>query len=174
MASRAPKVPERLRFARELRDAAALRRMVPRLVSDAPEEWRLGPLTVRVDRRRDAAVVRYARLPVAVGLTCDVEAIFAGCRRAFTQLVERSVAPQDLATALALAYRNLVVAETRPIGTRVLLSHLFPEVMRVLPRSRRGYTRAQFAFDLARLRRERHLHHEGHRIDLEVATGGAA
>ncbi|HKE20642.1 MAG TPA: hypothetical protein VKB80_37465, partial [Kofleriaceae bacterium] len=27
---------------------------------------------------------------------------------------------------------------------------------------------------LARLRRERHLHHEGHRMDLEVATGGAA
>src|SRR5215471_21344059 len=88
MTSRSRNLPDRLRFARELRDAAARRRMVPRLVSDAPEEWRLGPLTVRVDRRRDAAVVRYARLPVAVRLTCDVEAIFAGCRRAFMQLHE--------------------------------------------------------------------------------------
>src|SRR5262245_36053888 len=108
MASRSPAIPDRLRFARELRDAAARRRLVPRLVSDSPEEWGLGPLTVRVDRRRDAAVVRYARLPVAVRLTCDPEAIFAGCRRAFTQLVERSVAPGELSTVLAHAYRQLV------------------------------------------------------------------
>src|SRR5262249_61622283 len=71
--------------------------------------------------------------------------------------------------------RQLVTAEARPVGTRVLLSRLFPEVTRMLTRSRRrSYPRAQFAFDLARLRRERHLHHDGLRIDLEVATGGAA
>jgi hypothetical protein len=36
---------------------------------------------------------------------------------------------------------------------------------------RRTYSRAQFAWDIARLRRERRLQHGGQRVLLDVATG---
>src|SRR5262245_50967523 len=52
-------------FSKELRHAAAASQVVPRLVCEAPEEWRLGPLTVVLDAGAGTAQLRYARLSVA-------------------------------------------------------------------------------------------------------------
>src|SRR5262245_8447919 len=65
----------RIGFTRELVAAAREMRLVPRLISDRPEQWRLGPLTLHVDRRLDAAELRFARTPVATELVCDAETI---------------------------------------------------------------------------------------------------
>ena len=51
-------------FGTELTRAAAEIQVVPRLVSEHPREWRLGPLTVVVGARGPAQL-RYARLAVA-------------------------------------------------------------------------------------------------------------
>jgi hypothetical protein len=153
-------------FARALREAAAGHGVVPRLVSDAPEEWRLGPLTVRVDRARGRAVVRYARLPVAAAVASEPTAILAACKRVWARLCGRSVEPARLAAALARAYARVARA-----GERAAIARVWPEVARDVGGR---YPRAQLAFDIARLRRARHLVHDGHRIDFAVATGGAA
>src|SRR5882672_7910288 len=67
--------------------------------------------------------------------------------------------------ALAAAYAAVLRRRGGRPGDRVPLVELRDEL---------GGTRAQFAWDLARLRRERRLVVGGHRIDLGVATGHAA
>jgi hypothetical protein len=154
-------------FGAALRRAAAAERVVPRLISDRPEEWRLGPLTVAAGPR--GAELRYAR--VAVGRAVpEPEAIMEGWRRALAGLVARSLAPEVLLPTLAESYAAILTREGRRAGDRVDLVAIRAEVTRRRPR----HTRAQFAWDLARLRRERRLVHDGRRIDLGIATGQVA
>jgi hypothetical protein len=150
-------------FGQELRRAAAGVRIVPRLVAEAPQEWRLGPLTVVVDA--DAAQLRYARVPIARARPAPAD-IMTAWRRALAGLVSRSIPPDELLPLLAAAYRELLAGQPR--GSRVPLVELRDELAR-----RREQTRAQFSWDVARLRRERRLIHDGQRIDLGVATGAA-
>ncbi len=136
--------------------------MVPRLVAEAPEEWRLGRLTVLVDRARGAARVRFARVPVArAGL--DAGEVVAACRRALARFQAESLAPDQLAAALVAAYP----------GGAVPLLDLVPRVGRAA--GRRRYSRAQFVWDVARMRSERGLVlPQGRRIAVDVATGAGA
>jgi hypothetical protein len=156
-----------LSFGQDLRHAARENRVVPRLLADRPEEWRLGPLTVVVDRRRGSATVRYARVPVARA-RCQGATVMTAWRRALAALATRSLPPDTFLPALAAAYRALLAAAGRPAGERVPLVELRESVARAVGR---GYRRAQFAWDLARLRRERRLVHDGWRVDVGVATG---
>jgi hypothetical protein len=156
-------------FGAELRRAAAAAaKIVPRLVAERPEEWRVGPLTVVVDRAARAAQLRYARLTVA-RTSADPGAVMTAWRRAITALSMRSLPPDDLLPALAAAWAELASAPAAAAG-RVDLVKLRDEIVR----RQRDYTRAQFAWDIARLRRERRLVHDGRRIDLGAATGMAA
>jgi hypothetical protein len=156
-------------FSKELRDAAAARDVVPRLGAERPEEWRLGPLTVVLDARAGTAQLRYARLPVARAAG-EAAAIMAAWTRALAQLERRSLPPDQFLPLLATTYAHLVTQSARAPGDRLAL----PALREHVAKSIRGYTRTQFAWDLARLRRERRLVHEGLRIDLGVATGHAA
>jgi hypothetical protein len=141
----------------ELLRCLAGTQVVPRLVSERPQEWRLGALTVVVGR--DRARLRYAREMVATAAPRAGE-IAGAWRRALERLQARSLAPDDLWPKLTAAY-----AKIRGSRDRVPLV----EVRAALP----GYTRAQFAWDLARLRRERRLAVGDRRIDLGIATGHA-
>ena len=154
-------------FARELADEAARAQLVPRLLSDAPEEWRLGRLTVVVDRARGTALVRYARAPVA-RCQAAAEAVMAAWRRALARLERGSLAPDQLWPALAAVYDTLAPDP----GARIRLVDAAAELARGLGRP---YPRSQLSWDIARLLRERRLEHsDGRRLDLGVATGGAA
>ncbi|HEX3757428.1 MAG TPA: hypothetical protein VHW23_01925 [Kofleriaceae bacterium] len=85
--------------------------------------------------------------------------------RARDRLAARSRPPDDFLPALAAAYAAVLRRRGARPGDRVPLVELRDEL---------GGTRAQFAWDVARLRRERRLVVEGRRIDLGVAAGHAA
>jgi hypothetical protein len=157
-------------FGKELRQAAATRKVVPRLVCESPQEWRLGPLTVVLDRAAGTAQLRYARLSVARA-PGEAAAIMDAWTRALAALEKKSLGPDQLLPRLADGYRALLARDQRAAGERVELSELREAL--VTAATKQGYTRAQFAYDLARLRQERRLVHAGLRLDLGVATGMA-
>jgi hypothetical protein len=137
---------------------------VPRLIVSGPRpEWRIGELVVVVGPER--AELRYAREAVAFSRPTP-EAIAEAVERARTRLAARSRRPDELLPALAAAYTAVLGKRGGRSGDRVPLVELRDELT--------GYTRAQFAWDLARLRRERRLAIGGRRLDLGVATGHAA
>lgn len=137
---------------------------VPRLITGGPRpEWRVGDLTVVVGRTR--AEVRYAREPVGFSRPVP-DAILEAVQRARRRLAARSRAPDELLPALAAAYAIVLGKRGARPGDRVPLVELRDQLA--------GTTRAQFAWDLARLRRERRLAIAGRRLDLGVATGHAA
>ena len=136
--------------------------MVPRLIAEQPEEWRLGRLTVLVDFARGAARIRFARNAIAK-VACEAEQVVAGCRKALARFQAESLPPDAFAAALAAAHG----------GGAVPLVALVPLVGRAAGRKR--YTRAQFVWDLARTRSERGLLlPQGRRIAVDVATGAGA
>jgi hypothetical protein len=136
---------------------------VPRLVAGGPRpEWRLGELTVVIGRQR--AELRYAREPVGFSQPTP-EANGQAVARARQRLEARSRAPDELLPALAGAYEAVLARRGARPGDRVPLVELRDQI---------DGTRAQFAWDLARLRRERRLVIAGRRLDLGVATGHAA
>ena len=132
---------------RELQQATGV---VPRVIG--PGELRLGRLTVVV--RRGRATLRYAREPVGRA-RAEVDDIAAAWRRALARLEARSLPPDELLPRLAAAYRKLAITRAPLVAIRAKLA----------------YARAQFAWDLARLRRERRLSLANKRLDLGIATG---
>jgi hypothetical protein len=154
---------------------------VPRLIAAGPPaEWRLGELTVVIGAKR--AEVRYAREPVGSSRPTP-DAIVEAVQRARERLAARSREPDELLPALAAAYAAVLARDCGRTGDRVPLVELRGELTERLRASMRGvgstdgdagYTRAQFAWDLARLRRERRLVVGGRRIDLGVAAGHQA
>lgn len=151
-------------FGGRLRRAAAASGVPLRLIAEHPEEWRLGRLTVALDRQRDAAQLRYARVQVARA-RCDVGEIMAGWQRALDRLAAESVAPDAFARALVAAYAAAG-------GGRVELAALHAQLPAAI--GRRRYSRAQFAWDLARLKSEGGLSLPEGRVVLDVATGRPA
>jgi hypothetical protein len=159
-----------VRFPVDLRREAAAHGLVPRLIADSPEEWRLGPATVVVDRRRGTAQLRYAR-EVLARARCDAEDVLAAWKRALDRMARDSLAPDRFLPALASAYADCLERARGAPGARVDLAEMVAAVGRQV--GRRTYSRAQFAWDIARLRRERRLQHDGRRVLLDVATGAA-
>lgn len=144
---------------RELARSLAGTELVPRLVAEHPKQtWRLGTVTVLVGRER--ADLRYAREPIG-WCKPTATAIAAAAQRAIRRLQERSAAPDGFLPRLAAVYTKLAARA----GDRVPI---------VAIRDALDTTRAQFAWDLARLQRERRLVIDKRRIDLGVATGHAA
>lgn len=161
-----------LSFVKDLHQACREHGVVPKRVSERPEEWRLAPFTLSVDRRRDRATLRYARRAMTRCLPCDANDVLNACQRVAAKLTAGSLAPDTLLPLLAQAYDTARDAD----GARVALPEFCNEVARLATdrSEQRRYTRAQLAFDLARLRREQRLQIDGRRIDLGSATGGLA
>ena len=136
---------------------------VPRLIAPGPPpEWRIGELTCVIGAER--AELRYAREPVGSSRPTP-DAIIQAVQRARDRLAARSRGPDELLPALAAAYAVVLGRHGARPGERVSLVELRDELT--------GGTRAQFAWDMARLVRERRLVVGGRRIDLGVATGHA-
>lgn len=156
-------------FSAQLREALVEFGVAPRRVREDPEEWRLGPMTLALDRARDRATLRYARQPVAVGVACDADAVARAYRRVAARLQAGSLAPDELFAALERAYAARLEERGAAAGARVSLV----ELAAALAAARKGYTRAQLAFDLVRLVREGGAARGGRRLDLGIATGAA-
>ncbi|MDB4956333.1 MAG: hypothetical protein JWO36_3902 [Myxococcales bacterium] len=149
---------------RELLRSLAGTNVVPRLVVERPEpEWRIGVLTVVVGKQR--ARLRYAREPVG-SVRPNAREIAIAWRRVVDKLQARSLSPDELLPRLGAAYATVLAKHAKRSADRAPLVEIRAELA--------GYTRAQFAWDLARLRRERRLVIEGRRVDLGIATGHAA
>jgi hypothetical protein len=116
-------------------------------------------LTVVVGAR--AAELRYARERVGSAKP-NAGDIVVAMRRIRERLEERSLAPDALLPKLAAAYAVVLARRGAPAGERVPLVEV---------RDQLATTRAQFAWDIARLARDRRLTIDGCRIDLGVATG---
>jgi hypothetical protein len=148
---------------KKLAGSVADPRAVPRLVAGGPRpEWRLGELTVVIGPER--AELRYAKEPVGFAQPTP-EAVTEAAKRVRARLAARSRAPDELLPALAGAYEAVLARRGARPGDRVPLVELRDQI---------DGTRAQFAWDLARLRRERRLVIAGRRLDLGIATGHAA
>jgi hypothetical protein len=150
-------VRDPLLFQRELLAASRALGLVPRLVSAHPEQWRLGPLSLHVDRARGTCELRYARAKVISRIPLRGASVMRAWRRARKLLMSSSQPPDELLPRLLRVYARMA----KP-GERVQLRELV---------RRLRLSRAQAAFDLARLRHERRLQFGGWRIDLGVATG---
>jgi hypothetical protein len=147
-------------LSRELLRSLAGTGVVPRLVAEAPRpEWRIGVLTVVVGAR--TAELRYARERVGSAKPA-ADDIVTAARRAWLRLQERSLAPDALLPRLAAAYASVLARHDGRAGDRVPLVEVRDEL---------ALTRAQFAWDVARLVRDRRLVVDGRRIDLGTATG---
>jgi len=135
----------------------------PRLISPGPPpEWRFDGLTVVIGAER--AELRYAREPVG-SAPPEPAAIIEAVARARRRLAARSRGPDELLPALAHAYAVVLARRGGRPGDRVPLVELRDELA--------DGTRAQFAWDIARLRRERRLVIGGLRVDVGIATGHA-
>jgi hypothetical protein len=136
---------------------------LPRLITAGPPaEWRFDGLTVVIGTER--AELRYAREPVGSAQPAP-DAIFEAVARARRRLAQRSRGPDELLPALAQAYAVVLARRRGQPGDRVPLVEVRDELA--------DGTHAQFAWDVARLRREHRLVIGGCRVDLGVATGHA-
>jgi hypothetical protein len=136
----------------------------PRLIDPGPPpEWRFAGLTVVIAPER--AELRYARERVG-SASPRPDAILEAVARARRRLEARSREPGELLPALAAAYAVLLGRRAGRPGDRVPLVELRDQLA--------DRTRAQFAWDIARLRRERRLVVDGRRLDLGVAVGHEA
>jgi hypothetical protein len=134
--------------------------VVPRLISEHPRpEWRIGVLTVVIGP--SSAELRYARERVASAKP-EAGDIVAAMRRACERLEKGSRAADQLLPKLASAYAAVLARRGASAGERVPLVEVRAEL---------GTTRAQFAWDIARLARDKRLTVAGCRIDFGIATG---
>ena len=146
-----------------------------------PIEIRLPPVAVVIDFDRGKAEIRFAREKLA---ECAADA--AAILEARSRAVESLDGPFDAAAFFeraAAAWRAArgAAAKDEP---RVEILDFLPQLalqmqaerFKVEPSGRNftGYSRAQFAWDLNRLRREGGLEQRGLRLNLGVATGTTA
>jgi len=170
-------------FARLLQAAFEPLGVTPRKEGDAPVTYRLAPLTLVVDFRADTAQLRYAQCELPGGATstraADIAAAWRACKAA---LDKGSVAADVLAPALDRAYRGLVAKRRAAFGDRVdlvelhreLAAELRPNALTVASKVVKPYTKAMFAWDLARLQSQLRMQVGGCRAVLTVATAGSA
>lgn len=147
------------------------------VVTRQPLELRLPPLGVSVDLERDRADLTFGRERLArVGARADE--ILAARAEALAELEEGEWDPRAYLFDLYRAWRRC-----SPRGDWVELVDALPELVllrqgeawRREPSARnfRPYSRARFAYDLHRLRRDRALAIDGWRLSLGPATGGS-
>lgn len=171
----------RLRLERDLGPACAKAGLSLRVVSHEPRlQLRIAPFAVEIDAERGVATLLFAREVVA---TCAADAA------AIVETHQRALAALD-GPFDAAAFFDRCVAAWRAarvalgVGERVELLDFLPfltllrqpPAFRAAPSRARyqDYSRAQFAYDILRLRRGVGLERDGWRLGLGVATGTSA
>ncbi len=147
------------------------------VLSKAPLELRLPPVSARIDLDTNRAELLHSQQVLE---TCEADgaAILAARRRVVSALEGES---WNAAAFHALLYKAW--SRAAPAGTWAELVDVLPEVVLLhQPRSFRldpapkrfaPYSRARFAYDLWRLRRDRALSQNGWRLSVAPATGSS-
>lgn len=162
-----------------LRAAAAEAGLPYRRLSDDPLEVGLGPLEVSLPPRGEATL-RLGREEV-VTADQDPDAIVRGVVREIAAMKENLIPSAEFFDLLSRAWRMAVAARgPSPDGRVDLVDLLLPLALLELgpdqwrrARAERGVTpwpRYRLAYQLYRLRRERHLVGRGQRLELAAAT----
>ena len=165
----------RARLAHGLRAACADAGLSIRVEGQAPLRLRLDPIVVDVDLDKNVAVLRFAEQELG---RCPAQAAaILGARAAALHALEgpgwdpvhwhRQL--RAIWSELGGGWQDLVAALPR-LCFRLQGPHFLhdPRAEAFLP-----YPRARFAFDLSRLRRDRALTADGHRLCVAPATGGS-
>lgn len=173
----------RQRLGRELKASCERLKLGFHLVSrEQPIEVRIPPLAVRIHSERGTAELCFARQVVA---SCGAvaEEILSAHRRAVERL-ERALAPEEFLEDCWTAYRMTLAAQGKQPGERVEILSFLPTLALTLQSKKfqqeptaenfQGYSRAQFAYDVHRLRKAGKLASRGRRINFGVATGTSA
>ena len=164
------------RLRADLREACAEVGIRPAVLSRDPLELYLAPVTVLIDVDRDLADLAFARIRQG-RCRADGAAIVAARNEVVCDLEGESWDPEAF-------FAQLRGAWVRAGGDAwVELIDVLPELalLRQPPSFRKDptakkfvpYPRAQFAYDLWRLRRDRCLAADGWRLTLGTATGGS-
>jgi len=110
----------------------------------------------------------------------DVDQVVSAYERAQHEICERNVDARALLAELFEAYKRTLRLDEKQMGSRMGIVDCYREL--VLVRQPLGfrrtpsklsfvdYPKSHFVFDMLELRRGRNLVHEGHRLNLGVAT----
>ena len=173
----------RQRLGRELKRRCEEAKLGFRVVrSEEPIEVRIPPFAVEIDFKSGRATLRFAKQELQ-SCPADAERILAAHGAALRQL-STPFDPGEFHEACWRAYRATLAVTETAAGERVEILDFVPHLALQLQSKRfntdpvgenyRGYSRAQFAFDVLRLRRAQAMSHGGRRIELGVATGISA
>ena len=173
----------RKELGRELKAACEGAGLPLRVISrEDPIELRIPPLAVVLDFDKGVADIRFARQSLGqCGAT--VADILDAHRKAMAAL-ETAFEPQRFFEDCLTAYHMSLVALGRKRGERVELNDFIASLALRMQSKKfheepsahnyRGYTRAQLAYDVLRLRKAGALTQAGKRINFGVATGTTA
>ena len=170
-------------LAKDLQEACKASQLELRVVRrEEPIEIRIPPFAVLIDRNRGRAELRFARQPVA-NCAASAEAILR-TRAQTLEALRKGFDAERFFDDCLVAWRAACGAGCAGAGDRVelldflpfLVVQLQPSAFRVEPNEQnfRGYSRARFAYDVQRLRKEVGLSRESWRMNLGVATGTTA
>lgn len=164
------------RLSRQLRQQAAAVGLELVVVTRDPLELRLAPLGVTVDLARNKAVLQFGKNEVE---SCGAQAaeILQAHQRAIRSLERRPWDPMAWSRALRSAWSRSGGDGWKELGDVLpaLAFELQDERFRrdPSPKTFQAYGRAELAYDLWRLRRDRQLTVDGWRLTLGPATGGS-
>lgn len=181
LAARRQRLQERL--SHDLQEACKAHKLELRVVRrDEPVEVRIPPFAVLIDREKGRAELRFARLAIG-SCEASADAIVEAHQAALKEMTGSFDAAKFFGACLG-AWRTALSDGQQGSGERVELVRFLQylalqcqsEAFRVDPKEAnyRGYSRAQFAFDLMLLRKHGGLSHGGWRLNLGVATGTTA
>jgi hypothetical protein len=169
------------RLGRELGAACASRGWTMRVVSrEDPIELRIAGLSLVVDSRRGRAEIRFARETIAA-VAAESAAIVKGIETVRARL-DGAFDPAEFFDRCRAAWSACRVVMGAPERVEILdfLSYLAVGMQKQkfrydpIKANYADYSRAQFAYDLWRLRRAGALVRGGFRLNLGVATGTTA
>jgi hypothetical protein len=169
------KATRRSRLSEALRAGCEAEGVEQLLLSKAPLELRLPPVSVRIDLDANTAEIVFSQQVLAV-TSADATAILTARRSALRELEGDGWDPTVFHATLRKAW-----SRAAPSGDWAELVDVLPEVVLLRqtrefrrdpdPKRFTPYSRARFAYDLWRLRRDRALACDGWRLSVAPATG---
>lgn len=162
----------------ELGRACAEREMELLLLTRQPLELRIPPVSIAVDLERNQAAIGFAE-QVLERTEARAAPLLEARARAVRTLEGRSWDPERFLAQLFEVWQALRTGASDWVSLAEVLPRLTwlrqPARFRRDPTARnyQPYSRARFAYDLWRLRRDRQMEREGWRLSLGPATGGS-
>ena len=165
-------------FARDLREAFKQKGVK---LEGSPAELIADLFVIRPDLRQKQVQMTFSRqLVTKKAIKLDVDQVVSAYERAQHEICERNVDARALLAELFEAYKRTLRLDEKQMGSRMGIVDCYREL--VLVRQPLGfrrtpsklsfvdYPKSHFVFDMLELRRGRNLVHEGHRLNLGVAT----